>query len=102
MYEIEYARQASLLFHTEHTFVDFRPEDYPGLLTRAVDILAQPPIIETLPCMLSIAEYAQATRSTSRYFMCGQGADAVFGLIYDRKLKGLHMFKQYTWSSVDA
>ena len=88
--EIEYARQACQLFHTEHTFVNFRPEDYPGLITRAIDALAQPPILATEPSMLSIAEFAQANELPPRYFMSGQGADAVFGLTYSKKLKGLH------------
>lgn len=88
--EIEYARQASQVFETEHTFVNFRPEDYPGLLTRAIDALAQPPILATEPSMLSIAEFAQANELPPRYFMSGQGADTVFGLTYSKKLKGLH------------
>ena len=93
-FEIEYARQASRLFQTEHTFVNIQPEDYPSLITRAIDALAQPPILETEPSMLSIAELAQASGSLGRYFVSGQGADSVFGLSKDKKLKGLHMVGQ--------
>jgi asparagine synthetase B (glutamine-hydrolysing) len=93
-YEIKYAQQASQFFKTEHTFVDIQPEDYPGLLTRTIDALAQPPILETEPSMLSIAEFAQAGKLPSRYFISGQGADTVFGLTSSRKLRGLHIANQ--------
>ena len=42
-FEIEYARQASRILNTEHTFVNYTPQDYPCLLTKTVDLLAQPP-----------------------------------------------------------
>ncbi|RLI52819.1 MAG: hypothetical protein DRP09_17165, partial [Candidatus Thorarchaeota archaeon] len=37
-FEVKYARQASEIFQTEHTFVHFTPEEYPALVCRAVDI----------------------------------------------------------------
>jgi len=89
--EIEYAQQASQLFHTNHTFVDIQPEDYPSLLLRTIKTLAQPPILETEPSMLSLAEYASQSRLPSRYYVSGQGADAAFGLNLARKLKGLNL-----------
>ena len=92
--EIEYARQASQIFQTEHTFVDIQPDDYPGLLTRAIEALAQPPILETEPGMLSIAEYASEKGLSARYFLSGQGADTVFGLSWSKKLKGLRLAGQ--------
>ena len=90
-FEIGYAQQASQLFQTDHTFVDIQPVDYPGLLIRTIEALAQPPILATEPSMLSIAEYASQNRLPTRYFVSGQGADAAFGLNLARKLKGLDL-----------
>jgi len=91
--EIQYAQKASNLLRTNHTFVPLNPEDFPGLLTRTVDILAQPPILETEPCMLSIAEYAAREQLPYRYFLSGQGADTLFGLTYSVKLKGIQTLR---------
>jgi asparagine synthetase B (glutamine-hydrolysing) len=92
--EIDYAGQASQLFQTHHTFVEFSPEDYPGLLSRAIDQLAQPPILATEPSMLSIAEFAHQKGISARYFVSGQGADTVFGLTYSRKMKLLNYVRK--------
>ena len=92
--EVDYARQASQLFNTQHTFVSFEPEDFPGLLERSVDLLGQPPILETEPSMLSIAEYSGRQGSPFRYFFSGQGADTVFGLTASKKLKSAHQLGQ--------
>ncbi len=100
--EIKYARQSSQLFHTDHTFVDIQPEDFPGLLTRAIDILAQPPILAPEPSKLSIAELAQATHLPDRYFFCGQGADTVFGLAFSEKIKRLHEIGKIPGAARDA
>jgi asparagine synthetase B (glutamine-hydrolysing) len=89
-FEIEYAQQASQLFGTEHIFVDYYPEDYPGLLTRAIDNLAQPPVLETEPSMLAVAEFVEQTGIPARFFFSGQGADGLLGLEGARKLKGLN------------
>lgn len=94
-HEIEYARQASQLFQTEHTFVDIQPEDYPGLLQRTIEALAQPPILETEPGMLSVAEYSRGRGLAGRYFVSGQGADTVFGLNYSKKLKALRIAEKF-------
>jgi len=92
--EIEYASQASQLFNTEHTFVDLEPSDYPGLISRTIATLAQPPVLETEPGILSIAEYANSNKWPSRFFVSGQGADALFGCNLSVKLKGVHMLGQ--------
>jgi len=90
-YEIEYAKKASFLLHTDHTFVDVRPQDYPELIIRAITALGQPPVLENEPSLLSIAQFAHARKVPGRYFVSGQGADALFGLPWSRKLKVLHL-----------
>ena len=90
-FEIEYAKKSKHQFRTEHTFINIRPEDFPGLIIRTIDSLAQPPILETEPSMLAIAEFVHENNADERYFVSGQGADTLFGLPWSRKLKGLHI-----------
>jgi hypothetical protein len=78
-FEVEYARQASKIFQTQHTFVEITPQDYGDLLMRTIDTLAQPPNLETEPYMLAIAEFIHATNWPVRYFFTGHGADSIFG-----------------------
>lgn len=94
MFEVEYARQASDLFHTEHTFVDYSPQDYIGLLSRVIDILAQPPNLETEPSFLAVAEYIHTAGWDERFFLTGQGGDTLFGGEAAVKLKGVNYLRR--------
>jgi asparagine synthetase B (glutamine-hydrolysing) len=98
-FEVEYARQASQLLNTAHTFVEYSPQDYPGLLNRAVDILAQPPSLETEPSMLAIAEFVRAANWPERYFFTALAADSLFGERESLKLKGLHYIQKLPFAS---
>ncbi len=89
-FEIEYAQQASQLLQTEHTFVKYTPEDYPGLLIRAIEILAQPSNLETEPSMLAVAEYIDAAQWSEKYFFTGLAADSLMGNKESQKLKAIH------------
>lgn len=93
-FESGYARQLSQLLHTDHTFVDYTSEQYPELLTRVIDILAQPPNFETEPSFLSVAEFVQASKWAEKYFITGQGGDTLFGGESTTKLKGLHVIRR--------
>jgi len=93
-FEVEYARQASRLLHTEHTLVKYTPQDFPGLFTRAVDILAQPPNLDTEPSILAIAEFVQAANWQERYLFTALAADSLFGERESLKLKGLHYIQR--------
>ena len=93
-FEVEYARQASQLLHTEHTFVDYTPQDYPGLLSRVIDILAQPPNLETEPSFLAVAEHIHAAAWPERFFFNGQAGDTLFGGEEAIKLKGLEYLRR--------
>ena len=98
-FEVEYARQASQLLHTEHTFVNYTPQDYPGLLTRVIDILAQPPNLETEPSFLAIAEFIRVANWPERYFFTGHGADSLFGEPAMGKLKGLQYIRRIPFAA---
>jgi hypothetical protein len=89
-FEVGYARQASQLLGTEHTFVTYTPQDFPGLLTRTIDILAQPTRLETEPSILAVAEYVHTENWPERYFFSANAADSIFGVSESVKLKGLH------------
>lgn len=98
-YEIEYAQQASRLMQTDHTFVNYTPQDYPGLLTRVIEILAQPPNHETTPSLLAIAEFVRESNWPERYFFTGHGADSLFGFSEAMKLKGLEFIRKIPFAA---
>lgn len=86
-FEVRYARQASEILKTEHTFVKFKPEDYPSLIVKATEVLGQPVLSDVEPCKLALAEFLAAYAHDLRFFCVAQGADTLFGLDMARKLK---------------
>jgi asparagine synthetase B (glutamine-hydrolysing) len=97
-FEIDYAEYASQFLKTEHTFVDLYPQDFPDLLIKTIDILAQPPVLTTEPSILTIAEYVQKQGLAIRYFFSGQGADTLFGLRGVKKLKLLNVIQHFPFA----
>jgi asparagine synthase (glutamine-hydrolysing) len=89
-FEVEYAREASQILHTQHTFVNYSPSEYPQLLTRVIDSLAQPPNLETEPSFLAVSEAIRAANWQEKYFFTGQGGDTLFGGEAAIKLQGIH------------
>lgn len=85
-YEINYAVDAGRLLQTDHTLVDVRPEDYPGLLVRTIENLTYPIPAESQPCKLAIAEHLSASGSDLRYFFVGTGGDTLHGTTLARKM----------------
>jgi len=92
-FEVEYAKQASKVFKTEHAFVTFTPEDYPSLVLRAVDVLGQPVLSEVEPCKLALAEWLGEYVKDLRFFFVAQGADTLFGLGIARKIRALELLR---------
>jgi len=90
-FEVKYARQASEIFQTEHTFVHFTPEEYPALVCRAVDILGQPVLSDVEPCKLALAEFLREHAKDLHFFFVAQGADTLFGLGITQKIKLLKL-----------
>ena len=93
-FEIDYARHASEIFQTKHTFVKFNPEDYPALLIKAIETLAQPVLLEVEPAKMALAQYVAKHNSESRFLFTGQGADTIFGLELAAKLKTFEILQQ--------
>lgn len=98
-FEVDYAREASRTFDTNHTVFDIFPEDYPNILTRSIEVAAQPVPAEPEPCKMALAEQLAALEGTPRFFFVGQGADAVYGLALARKLAILNLFRKVPASS---
>ncbi|MEM7348939.1 MAG: asparagine synthase-related protein, partial [Chloroflexota bacterium] len=111
-FEIGYARHASELFKTEHTFIDILPEDYPTYLTKTIEILGQPTLInEGQACYYGMMQQITQQRPDFGYFFNGQAADALHGasvvkkiLLYDksRKIPGARFGYQLLASLVGA
>jgi asparagine synthetase B (glutamine-hydrolysing) len=98
-FEIEYAQDAAQALQTDHTFVDVRPEDYPGLLTRTVEALAYPIPAESQPCKLAIAEHLSKSGSDLRFFFVGTGGDTLHGTSLVRKMMILDAARGFPLSS---
>jgi len=86
-FEIDYAQKAVAHFHTEHTFVNFAPDDYPDLLTKTIDTLAYPPLLPSEPGMYALAHYLQTRNIPIRYYFTGQGAESTFGYPFAKRIK---------------
>lgn len=86
-FEVEYARHASTIFNTEHTFVDVTPQEYADLLPQTIEILGQPVFSDVEPGKLALARFLAERFPHLRFYFVGQGADALFGLKLARKLK---------------
>jgi len=93
-FEIGYARYASRVLGTEHTFIEFTPQDYPNLIVRAVELLGQPVLSDAEPCKLAVAEFLARNVGDRRYFFVAQGADTLFGQDIARKIKLLDMVRR--------
>ena len=98
-FEVDYARQASQIFKTQHSFIDIFPGDYPGLLTRSVALLSQPPILETEVNLLAIVEYARSVRLPARYFFTGLAADSMLGEKDTPKLANLLIWQKLPFAA---
>lgn len=86
-FEIEYAKHASELLQTQHTFVPITPQDIPDLLWKTVKILGQPNLyVEAVPCHLALVEFLAQNEPTYRYFFIGQGADGLHGVSEQKKM----------------
>ncbi len=99
-FEVEYARQASEILRTDHTFVRFKPEDYPNLIVKATEVLGQPVLSDVEPCKLALAEFLALHMNDLRFYCVAQGADALFGLDVARKLKILEGLDRVPGSSL--
>jgi asparagine synthetase B (glutamine-hydrolysing) len=88
-FEIEHARRASGVFGTEHTFVEITPQDFPDLLLRATDILAQPVITDPEPNKLGLAEYLSQNVHDLHFFVNGLAAGTLFGSAQAQRVKML-------------
>ncbi len=93
-FEVAYARQASEVFGTEHTFVEIGPEDFSDLLIEATDILAQPVITDPEPNKLGLAKYLAENVDDLQFFVNGLAAGTLFGGEQAKKLKILEMMSR--------
>jgi asparagine synthetase B (glutamine-hydrolysing) len=81
--EVEYAKEASALLGTQHVYLDIYAREYPNLLTRTIETLAQPNIfVENCPGELALTEFLSANYPERQYIFFGQGADGFHGLLY--------------------
>lgn len=100
-YEVEYARQASDTFRTEHTFIEIHKDDFLNLLYDTNDALAQPVSSEGEPCQLAVARHIAAHEDDAvHYLTIGTGADTLHGLAIARKINFMQKVKDIPGSSL--
>jgi asparagine synthetase B (glutamine-hydrolysing) len=92
--EITYARQATKIFETEHTFVEFTARDYPDLVVKTIETLGQPMITHIEPCKLLIASFLAKHEANYRFFFTALAADVLFGLGITRKIKAIELLRR--------
>jgi asparagine synthetase B (glutamine-hydrolysing) len=93
-FEVAYARLASELLGTKHTFLDIQNKDYADLLVRTVETLAQPNVYaENDPGQLALAEYIAANCPGLNYVFMGQGADVLHGVDFAKYVANLDRYK---------
>ncbi len=79
-FEVGYARMATERLGSRHTFVEVANKDYPDLLVKAIEVLAQPmTIAENDPGHMVLAEHLAASHPSRHYVFAGQGADVLQG-----------------------
>ncbi len=93
-FEVRYALEASRLLGTEHVIADIYPEELPGIIGRAIEAVAQPIPGEADACKIAMAEFLAARPETSRYFLSGQVADALYGMGLARKVALFNLFRK--------
>lgn len=100
-YEVEYARQASEIFQTQHAFIEIEKADFLDLLFDTNDALAQPVSSEGEPCQLAIARYLADHEANALHFLTiGTGADTLHGLAIARKITFMEKVKDIPGSSL--
>ena len=77
--EIEYAKTASDLFGTKHTFVRLSTIDYLNWLTTTILILGQPPHHESTACLPPFFDYIAKKDTNIKYMFSGEGSDSLHG-----------------------
>jgi asparagine synthetase B (glutamine-hydrolysing) len=83
--EIANAGRAAAIFGTQHTYVDITEKEFPNLLIRTTQTLAQPVLTSAEVCKLGLAEALSRTTDAPRFVFAAQGADTLFGLQVARK-----------------
>jgi hypothetical protein len=85
-FEVEYAREASQLLNTSHTFFTVTPEEYPDLLVETIETLGYPTPNEAYACKLGLAKFIKENFPNVRYFFPANGADSSHGTAIARKV----------------
>ncbi|MEM7349061.1 MAG: asparagine synthase-related protein, partial [Chloroflexota bacterium] len=99
-FEVTYAREASQLFKTQHTITDIHPADFPAMISRAIETVAQPIPAEADACKIMMAEFLASQENTPRLFLAGQAADAIYGMGLARKVAIFNLFQKIPAASL--
>ena len=99
--EKRYANHASKLLNTQHIFCDIPSRDYPELLTRSIETLAQPNLrYEGELGKYALAGFLAENVPNTQLFFAGQGADGLHGFNVAKKIALVEKAKRIPGSHV--
>lgn len=93
--EINYARTATRLFDTDHTFINIASTDYLNLMIESTDILGQPLSHESVPCVVAVVKYIAEHHQKIDFLFCGGGADGLHGIPMASELYRAEKYKHW-------
>jgi hypothetical protein len=99
-FEVEYAREASQLLDTFHSFFTITPEEYPDLLVETIETLGYPTPNEAYACKLGLAKFIEENFPNVRFFFPANGADLSYGIGLARKLAILEAVRHIPGASL--
>ena len=94
-FEEEYAKEASSLLGTEHTFLSVESEKFPDWLVSSISILGQPVHFDAPPSFYAIAKNIADNRPEIKYLFNGANADVLTG--NSRSMELVQGDKYRTW-----
>jgi hypothetical protein len=78
-HEIEYAKEASEAFNTNHTFVYISPQQFSDLLIESINVLGRPVSFDGIAYLYGLLKYLSAHAKSIKYLFDGVCAGGLFG-----------------------
>jgi asparagine synthetase B (glutamine-hydrolysing) len=85
-FEVDYARTASELLHTQHTFFEIPMREYADRLVEAIGILAQPNATPVISNKFILARHLKDKYPSIEYLFNGLCSDCLFGVDFYKSL----------------
>ncbi len=81
-FEVDYAKTASDLLHTQHTFFEIPMQEYGRQLADAIRIMGQPNVTPVISAKFVLAQHLKDRYPSTEYLFNGLCSDCLFGIDY--------------------